>query len=125
MRRELVENGLQQKVELRLACVTTEYGFAPSEVERYASEIDRASWSQFDCIVIDGHFRGQCLTRCVPKLKSGGYLIVDNFELPEFDPYRPAKSRLAWKVFTNDIWETAILHVDMDVKEELERLIEQ
>jgi predicted O-methyltransferase YrrM len=125
MRRELAEHGLQQKVDLRLACVTTEYGFVPSEVERYASEIDRVSSSQFDCIVIDGHFRGQCLARCVPKLKLGGYLIIDNFELPEFDQYRPEKSRLAWKVFTNDIWETAILHVDMDAKKVLERVHEQ
>ncbi len=36
----------------------------------------------FDCIIIDGEHREECTEFCLPYLKPGGVLIIDNWEEP-------------------------------------------
>ncbi len=35
--------------------------------------------SPYDCIVVDGEYRDECVNFCRQFLKSGGYMIVDNY----------------------------------------------
>ncbi len=46
----------------------------------YASRIDKFPDAYFDVILIDGRARTSCLSHAVPKLRSGGLLILDNAE---------------------------------------------
>ncbi len=38
----------------------------------------------FDYIAVDGRARIKCIERAIPKLKSGGVLMLDNSERPEY-----------------------------------------
>jgi hypothetical protein len=46
--------------------------------ERYVKSIDAFQDGSFDVVVIDGRARPSCIKRCIPKIKSGGKLIIDN-----------------------------------------------
>lgn len=48
--------------------------------ERYARSIDPFPERYFDLILVDGRARPSCIRQAIPKLKSGGYLVVDNTE---------------------------------------------
>ena len=45
---------------------------------KYVGVLDRILDHSLDLIVIDGHYRANCIRHAVPKLASGGYLIVDD-----------------------------------------------
>lgn len=40
----------------------------------------------FDFIIIDGLYRDECTEYALKELKSGGYLIIDNWEQPSVEP---------------------------------------
>jgi len=44
----------------------------------YASAIDE--FDQFDLILIDGRARASCLYHARPKVKAGGFIVIDNTE---------------------------------------------
>lgn len=44
----------------------------------YVSAIDEFGDQSIDFFVVDGHYRQACIQRAIPKLRSGGYLLVDN-----------------------------------------------
>lgn len=46
----------------------------------YATVIDNFDDSYFDTVLVDGRARTACLHHAVPKLRSGGLLILDNAE---------------------------------------------
>ena len=46
----------------------------------YASEIDRYPDGHFNVVMVDGRARASCIHHAVPKLASGGLLILDNAE---------------------------------------------
>ena len=52
--------------------------FANKLFKAYASEIDRYPDNTFDFVLVDGRVRPSCIQHSVAKIKSGGYLIVDN-----------------------------------------------
>lgn len=60
--------------------------------EQYARSIDAFPDRHFDLIVVDGLARLACIQHALPKIKPGGYLILDNSEWPEF---RPAHQQLS------------------------------
>jgi hypothetical protein len=45
---------------------------------KYASYIDKYPDNHFDVILIDGRARPSCLKHAVPKIKKGGYIILDD-----------------------------------------------
>lgn len=71
--------------------------FAGSNFETYVRQIDRFPDHYFDIIVVDGRARNSCILHALPKLKSKGYLIVDNSErayyLAPFQFHRPEWNR--------------------------------
>jgi hypothetical protein len=46
--------------------------------KKYASFIDNYPDAYFDVIIVDGRSRPACLQHGIPKLHSGGYLVLDN-----------------------------------------------
>lgn len=87
--------------------------YANMSFETYVRKIDRYPDESFDLVLVDGHARTACLLHAVPKVRVGGYLVLDNSseyrettgifgryprtELRGFGPYWPP----AW-------WQTSV-----------------
>jgi hypothetical protein len=96
------------EVDLRLIAIPVRHDFTADQVAGYLAPISEFSDHHFDFIVVDGLFRRQCLLAASAKLKPGGYLIVDNADLPEIAEALAFLSGYRVGVFSNGIWETAI-----------------
>lgn len=66
--------------------------FAGQTFERYVKSIDPCPDRSLDLVIVDGRARLACIERCLPKIREGGHLLLDNSERGE---YAPAYSRLA------------------------------
>ena len=60
--------------------VSGDPAYAGMSFHHYASSIDRYPDGSFDAILIDGRSRPSCFKHAKSKLKSGGFLILDNSE---------------------------------------------
>lgn len=108
--RRIASADLKNKVTMCLAEVTTEHQFSPDEIERYVSVIDTFSDSSLDFVVVDGHFRDECLQRVGKKLSSEGLLIIDNSDVVSeklLDSLMTNKT-MRWN---NGIWETTVIQM--------------
>jgi hypothetical protein len=52
--------------------------------KKYVSAIDSYPQEYFDVILVDGRSRPSCIKHSIPKLKKGGYLILDNSDRPYY-----------------------------------------
>ena len=99
--------------------------------ERYAEEAGAFADESFDVVVVDGIRRADCVSAALPKLRPGGWLVIDNvnrhlpgtcpgpaslraFDLsdPEHVKWRDLQERFAaWEQIptSNGIWETLLL----------------
>lgn len=70
------------------------------EFASYFSFIDRYENAYFDFVIVDGRARPECVWYAIPKLKPGGFMVLDNAERKR---YRPIHQLLKdWnKVFTS------------------------
>jgi hypothetical protein len=50
-------------------------------VPAYVAVLDGFPDESLDVVVVDGHYRTTCIKRCLPKLKPGGLLLVDDLNL--------------------------------------------
>ena len=50
----------------------------------YAEQISYEMQPFFDLISVDGRNRAECIRHAIPKLKPGGYLVLDNSERAEY-----------------------------------------
>ena len=48
--------------------------------QRYASFIDRFERGAFDLVVVDGRARASCIAHAIPRVRAGGWLLLDNAE---------------------------------------------
>lgn len=86
-----------------------------TELLIYASAINNYP-EDFDIIVIDGEFRDWCTEWALPRLKKGGYLVIDNFEQASTDHLHWPKTRELTKNLPLTIykepghidWQTAV-----------------
>jgi len=46
--------------------------------KEYVTVIDSYPNEYFDCVVVDGRSRPACIVHSLPKLKKGGFLVLDN-----------------------------------------------
>jgi len=53
--------------------------------ENYCRFIDSFPDNYFDLIVIDGRARNSCILYAKKKVKKGGYILLDNSEIKEYD----------------------------------------
>lgn len=56
--------------------------------EQYVKSIDEYPNGYFDLITVDGRARASCALRALPKLKNGGWLLVDNMERARYKTVR-------------------------------------
>jgi hypothetical protein len=52
--------------------------------KKYAKSITKFSDNSFDFVLVDGRARLACLKEAIPKVKKGGYLILDNSERSKY-----------------------------------------
>lgn len=52
--------------------------------EAYVKAIDTYPDRSFDLVTVDGRARPSCVLRALPKIKDGGWLLVDNMERPRY-----------------------------------------
>jgi predicted O-methyltransferase YrrM len=96
----------QVQQQLAAAAVTNvDYRLAPlnhpeSEGERevydpvpdYVATVDQLPDASLDLVVVDGHYRTHCIRHALPKIKPGGYLLVDDINLwPSVDVFQIPK----------------------------------
>ena len=60
-----------------------EYGTADEKLStyrfrNYAAAIDAFPDGEFDWVLVDGRSRPSCVKHAIPKVKAGGYLLLDN-----------------------------------------------
>jgi predicted SAM-dependent methyltransferase len=63
---------------------STDEKFLGMSFEEYARTIDRYPDRSFDVVLIDGRARPACFKHAVRKVKSGGYIVLDNAERPAY-----------------------------------------
>jgi hypothetical protein len=99
---------------------STDPSYAGMSFEAYASAIDRFPDEFFDLVLVDGRARPACVRRSWPKIRRGGWLILDNSERPE---YASALATLAgWEryrhggpgPYTPGFWETTFWRRPID-----------
>ena len=105
---QIKNQNLNDKVDLLYKEVSREYNFLPKEIDEYSSSIDVFPDGHFDFIVIDGHFRLECIEHALPKVRAGGYLIIDNSDTLPIGFLAKIDSEMT-DFFTNGIWETSII----------------
>ncbi|MDX1913330.1 MAG: hypothetical protein SFV22_17680 [Saprospiraceae bacterium] len=86
--------------------------------EKYARVIDQYPEKYFDLILIDGRARPSCIQQAIPRLKTGGLLVVDNTERPHYLAafqetirlqFTVQEDRMAPVAYTPDFTRTTIL----------------
>jgi predicted O-methyltransferase YrrM len=55
--------------------------------KNYASYIDQFNNNHFDVILVDGRSRASCIKHSIPKIKKGGWLVVDNSDRTYYFSY--------------------------------------
>lgn len=60
--------------------------FQGLDFEAYARAIDEYPNASFDLVVVDARARNACVQHAIPKVKPGGYLMLDNADRPAYKP---------------------------------------
>jgi hypothetical protein len=63
---------------------STDTSFSGYSFEKYVREIDTYPDAFFDIVVVDGRARLGCMKHALHKIKSGGFLILDNSDRQEY-----------------------------------------
>lgn len=108
IKKRIITEKFEDKIDLILSEVTTEYNFLKDEVEAYSLTITKYPDDTFDFVVVDGHFRDACISAIGRKLKEGGYLIIDNSEIVS-DTILASIGNYYSKAWDNGIWQTTVL----------------
>jgi hypothetical protein len=67
--------------------------------KKYASSIDGYPDGRFDIVLIDGRSRPSCFKHAHPKVKNGGFLILDNAETPYYSYIHKTLANGQWKKY--------------------------
>ena len=72
--------------EMQLYISAEEYPVKDDAFTNYINVLDEYSNSHFDFIAVDGRARLSCVLKSIPKLKKGGFLLLDNSERKRYYP---------------------------------------
>jgi hypothetical protein len=61
------------------------FGNPHTSLQKYVSAIDAYPDRTFDIVFIDGRCRTQCAAHALPKVRPGGYIVLDNSERPSYE----------------------------------------
>jgi predicted O-methyltransferase YrrM len=101
--KRLSDRSLAGKVDYRLIEVTG----ANKSIQEYVDVLQDFSDESLDFCLVDGQARDRCALGCLPKIRPGGIVIVDNIELyvPR-DPKSPGpQARGPADGYASGIWE--------------------
>jgi precorrin-6B methylase 2 len=99
VRDEIEKCGLENgEVHLApLATLDAANPYSDVNCREYISFIDRFPDASFDLILIDGEARVACFYRAGAKLKTGGWLVLDNSERAEYAAIHRRLAEMNWK----------------------------
>lgn len=100
-----------KNISLLLSAVTSEYNFKKAEIISYVEKINSRD-IQYDLVVVDGHFRVECLHGINKRIAPGGIVVVDNTEVLGDQDRRYLESMGNIKTWNNGIWETTIVEIE-------------
>lgn len=114
---KLVKSNLEKEniANVNLRLIPLDHPLSEPEKEfydpcpRYVAVLDEFEDESLDFIIIDGHYRTTCARKCLNKIKSGGYLLIDDTNL--WNSLETLNIPQDWSVVnqsTNDI-KTAIV----------------
>jgi hypothetical protein len=72
-------------------------GYQNESFRNYASSIDAFEDGEFDLIIVDGRCRPSCAMHAIPKIKAGGYLLVDDCERERYSWIHEEMRRRGWQ----------------------------
>jgi len=93
-------------------------GLENMSFEKYARAIEQYPEKYFDVVLVDGRARPSCIVQAIPRLKSGGLLVVDNTERTYYldsckdilaNDFIVLEDRMAPVAYTPDFTRTTIL----------------
>lgn len=65
-------------------CLSSDQNYKNKNFQEYVEKINNYPDNYFDLIVIDGRARVSCIKNSISKVKSGGYIFLDNSERKEY-----------------------------------------
>jgi hypothetical protein len=68
---------------------------------RYAAAIDDYRNEEFDWVLVDGRARPSCIRHAIPKVKAGGYLLLDNSDRKYYSELLPENFGRQFRVVCN------------------------
>jgi hypothetical protein len=77
--------------------VSTDPQYAGKSFHAYATAIDTFPDGHFDIVLIDGRARPSCSKHALPKVRAGGYLVLDNAERDIYRACHEMPAALGWK----------------------------
>jgi hypothetical protein len=97
-------------------CTSSRSGWEGLSFERYASTVDRYPDSSFDLVLVDGRARPACFERALPKVRPGGFIVLDDAERPEYRPATALATNDCWRrrdfrgpgPYTDSFWQTSV-----------------
>lgn len=63
---------------------STDEHFKNMSFKKYVETIHEYPDNYFDFVFVDGRARNGCVVTALPKIKNGGYLLLDNSDRPEY-----------------------------------------
>ena len=90
--------------------------FRGMSFETYATAIDAYQNDSFDLVLVDGRARPSCGKHAVPKVKPGGYLVLDNAERAIYSWIHEELARKRWQAehfygpgpYNRGFWQTSV-----------------
>lgn len=67
--------------------------------EAYVRAIDSCADGSLDLVIVDGRAREACLKHALPKVRSGGWLLLDNSHRPRYADVSRSLSQYEMHVF--------------------------
>ena len=58
--------------------ISSDENYVGYNFKKYAAAIDEYPDEYFDLVIVDGRARPSCIMHSIPKIKEGGWLVVDN-----------------------------------------------
>lgn len=83
--------------------------------KKYVEAINTYSDNYFDFVFIDGRARNGCVIASLPKIKNGGYLMLDNSDRPEYKISLDTLSTYPSSIFKDPSAKTTSNHCETTV----------
>jgi tRNA A58 N-methylase Trm61 len=91
--------------------------YAKRTFHEYATVINQFADGSFDLVLIDGRARDSCFVHAHPKVKPGGWLVLDNSERERYRGIHDIMKQMGWRKYRffgpgpyvkHEFWETTI-----------------